>query len=234
MILGVGGCVWKCFRNYEFKNNYLEDDEENPITVLNETCENIKVENPTYDSSGEFFGMQSTQTTHFNIHKLAKKVNGKWIINIEKNRGNVFIYRSYDKVPEWNYNNKFHYLRIKVKNIPNIERKEFNLSNIDGPCNNIIELQHKYFDADWKAVKQKKTKKIKHDGVCVFETKSLIDDEEIKYEQLGIHIVSKYCEIKDLVIEESYYGEKWSFCKLFCCKRHIKTILYREKSNKSE
>lgn len=234
VVIGVGGCIWNCLRSYEFKTNYVEDDEDIPINVLNETWENIKVENPTYDANGEFFGMQSTQTSFHNIHQLAKKTDGKWRVNIQKNRGNVYIYRTFDKEPEWEYNNKFHYLRLKVKNVPKINEKEFNLSDIDGPCKSIVSLQHKYFDNNWKSVKKEKIKKIKHDDVCIFETKSLIADENIKYEQLGLYIDSKYCEIKDLEIEEAYYGEKWSFWKIFCCKHYMTTILYRKKANKNE
>ena len=106
VILGVGGCMWKCYRSYEFKCNYIEDDEVDPITVLDESCENRYEEesNPHYGENC----------------KCVKKIDGKWLINIEKNKGDLFIYHSFDKVPEYEYNKKSHYLMLSIKNKPNI------------------------------------------------------------------------------------------------------------------
>ena len=208
IILGVGGCMWKCYRSYEFKCNYIEDDEVVPISVLDESCENRYEEesNPHYGENC----------------KYVKKIDGKWVINIEKNKGDLFIYHSFDKVPEYEYNKESHYLMLSIKNKPNIS-------------SDILEFQHKYFDASWNQIKQTKKKKIKHNGANYFETKSLLKNEEgVDIEQLGIYISSKNAEIKDLIIDEIYYGEKWKFCNISCCKKKCKTILYRKIQQKEE
>ena len=202
VVLGVGGCMWKYLRSFEFKHDYISEDKEDPVNVLSSTWENVKEE----DNCEE-------QKSPYNLNVLTKKKDGKWVVNIKKNGGSIYIYKTYDKEPEWEYNKKSHYLRINVKNKPNKD---------------VIEFHHKYFDSDWKQLKETKKKKIKHNGENVFETKSLIVEENVHYEQLGIYVNSTEAEIKDLVIEEAYYGEKWNFWNIFCCGKHVKTLLYRK------
>tara|TARA_B110000259_G_scaffold188277_1_gene246160 strand:+ start:2606 stop:3280 length:675 start_codon:yes stop_codon:yes gene_type:complete len=203
VILGVGGCILKCYKRYEFKGNYLTDDVEVPVIVLDETCENRYEEqlNPHFGKNCEY----------------VKQIHGKWVINIGKNKGDVFIYRSIDKVPSFEYNKGRHFLRISIKNAPKIN------------CND-LQFQHKYFDANWKQVKRTETESIKHDGENCFESKSLLKNEDgVFREQLGIFISSKNAEIKDLLIDEIYYGDRWeTLFNIYCCKKKYKTILYRK------
>lgn len=206
VILGVGGCMWKCLRSYEFKNDYIQEDKEDPVNVLISTWENVRNNDGEQDMS------------QHNLNILTKKENGKWLVNIKKNGGDVYIYKTYDKEPEWEYNKKSHFLRVNIKN---------------KPTKDIIEFQHKFFDKDWKSLKAPKKKTIKHNGENIFESRSLIYDEGVHYEQLGIYMSADNDEIKDFIIEEAYYGEKWNFWNIFCCGRHLKTLLYR-KVEKSE
>ena len=198
VIISVGGCIWKCYRRYEFKGDYMKE----PISVLDESCENRYQEgsNPRFGENCNF----------------VKKIDGNWVINIKKNEGDLFIYCSIDKVPECDHNKGSHYLRLSIKNKPDIS------------CN-ILQFQHKYFDSEWKQIKQTKEVEIKDNGVNYFSSKSLLKSEDgVNREQLGIYISSKHAEIKDLIIDEIYCGDKWDFFYIPCFKNKYKTILYRK------
>lgn len=208
VLIGVGGCIWKCFRSYDFKYNYPEI-ELDPIEVLNQEWETKGTEFPLEESFGR----------SWNRLIFAKKDNGNWNINIDKEHGSVYIYTKKDKHPPA-VNNGKHYLRINIKNITK---------------NMKVNFEQKFFDTQYNRVgHQNETKPIRKNGVHIFEPECIIDLENdhsnaVKIEQLGIHITGKYSDIKNVIIDEAYYGEKWSFCHLFCCRKKCKTILYRKK-----
>ena len=53
--------------------------------------------------------------------------------------------------------------------------------------------------------------------------------KKVIFEQLGVWMCADKQEIKNIIIDEAYYGEKWSFYKFGCCGRHWKTVLCRKK-----
>ena len=94
-------------------------------------------------------------------------------------------------------------------------------------------FQHKCFDISYNQIHDNNHKDIRREGIHIFEPECIIDlqnnhENVVKKEQLGIHITGKYKDIKNVIIDEAYYGEKWSFRRLCGCGRYI---LCRRKSN---
>lgn len=207
IILGVGTCIWGCLRSYEFKYDY-EEDKEDPIQVLNEE----------WETPGENFSIEEDFGNNWNRLKFATKENSNWKVNINKKQGSVYIYTKKDRLPP-KCNEGNHYLRINIQNVT----KNMN-----------VMFQQKFFDISYNGVHHDTVHKhIKKDGVHVFEPECIIDLQNnhknvVKKEQLGVYITGNHKDIKNVIIDEAYYGEKWSFCNL-CCRKRCKTILYRKK-----
>ena len=88
-----------------------------------------------------------------------------------------------------------------------------------------VKFQHKFFDISYNQIKDTDYKFIKKDGEHIFEPECIIDlqnsnKDRVKLEQLKF-IYQENFDIKNVIIDEAYYGEKWSFCKLCCCRKHI-------------
>lgn len=207
VILGIGGCIWKCFRSYEFKFDY-ENEMLEPTDILDQEWETKGKDYPIEESFGE----------SYNRLIFAKKDKGNWNVNIDKNHGNVYIYCKKDIPPTFNKGK--HFLRINIKNINK---------------NMKIRFEQKFFDNNYKYIGHRNiSKPIRKNGENIFQPESIIDlhnnhPNAAKIEQLGVFISGTDRDIKNVIIDEVYYGEKWSFCHLFCCKKRCKTILYRKK-----
>lgn len=208
VILGVGTCIWGCLKRYELKYNYDEEDKEDPTQVLNEE----------WETRGENFSVEEDFGRNWNRLKFATKENDNWNVSINKNEGSVYIYTKKDRLPP-KCNGGKHFLRINIKNVTK---------------NMKVKFQQKFFDISYNGVHHdNEYKPIKKDGVHIFEPDCIIDlqnnhENVVKKEQLGVYITGKYKEIKNVIIDQAYYGEKWNFCNICCCK---KTILYRKKQN---
>ena len=96
-----------------------------------------------------------------------------------------------------------------------------------------IEFQQKFWGDDYESGGHDTIRQdIKSNGIHFFNKKCLITedpDSVVKREQLGIHITGHEKDIKNVIIDEVYYGEKWSFYRVCCCKKNVKTILCRKK-----
>ena len=211
VIIAVGGCLWKCLRSYEFKYDY-EDEERSATDVLKSTWENKGIEFPIEEDFGE----------NYNRLKFSTKKDGNWNVNIDKGHGGVYLYFTTDRLPP-SYNKKKHYLRINIRNVKKSMKVIF---------------EHKCFGSEFAACGHRNLpKNITKDGEHIFEPECLIDlsrDGIVKQEQLGVSITGEHEDIKNIIIDEAYYGERWSFCKIFCCCKHRKTILYRKKQVNDE
>ena len=213
LLLALGGCLWKLYQNYEFKYDYDK-----------EIIAPVKVLNNTWDYPGKENNYNINFGNPFNRNNFAKKIDDNWNINIDEKKGSVYIYTDIDKIPHWEYNKKCHYLRINIKNIT---------------PNNQVVFQQKFYNnnvTNWtkawtKANLSINEKPIKYNGENIFEVQCLIQSENptVTHEQLGVYISGDPDEIKNIIIDEIYYGEKWNFHKVFCCGSFKKTILYREK-----
>lgn len=201
VLLSIMGCIWKFFQKYDFNYNYKKINK-NPSEVFNNTWEHDNETNKGYWKRLEFC-------------KLSDDNKGNWITNIEKGKGNVYIYKDTDEIPDWDSNKGKHFLRINVKNI---------VDNIT------IEFQQKYWSLDYKEqCHDVKSQKIIENGEHYFISKSLIGNDNIRREQIGVFISGNKNSIKNILIDEVYYGERWWFFNIFCCGKKLKTILYREK-----
>ena len=206
VILGVGTCIWGCLKSYELKYDYDEEDKEEPIYVLNEE----------WETRGESFSLEEDFGRNWNRLKFATKENDNWNVNINKNEGSVYIYTKKDRLPP-KCNDGKHFLRINIKNVTK---------------NMKVKFEQKFFDISYNGVHHdNESKPIKKDGIHIFEPDCIIDlqnnhENVVKKEQLGVYITGKHKEIKNIIIDEAYYGEKWNFCNICCCK---KKILYRKK-----
>ena len=208
VILGVGTCIYGFCKTHEFKYDYDEEDKLDPVDVLNEE----------WESPGEDFPIEEHFGSNWSRLKFAKKENGNWKVNINKKEGDVYIYSKKDRPPP-KFNDRNHYLRINIKNVKK---------------NMKVQFQQKFFDISYNQIKDINYKFIKKDGPHIFEPECIIDlqnnnNDSVKLEQVGVFISGEFQDIKDIIIDEAYYGEKWRFCKLFCCRRHCKTILCRKK-----
>jgi len=206
VILGVGTCIWGCLKSYELKYDYDEEDKEDPTHVLDEE----------WETPGENFSVEEEFGSNWNRLKFATKENNDWNVNINKNEGNVYIYTKKDRLPP-KCNDGKHFLRINIQNVTK---------------NMKVKFEQKFFDISYNGVHHDNVyKPIKKDGVHIFEPDCIIDlqnnhENVVKKEQLGVYITGKHTEIKNIIIDEAYYGEKWNFCNICCCK---KKILYRRK-----
>ena len=206
VVLGIATCIWGFCKTHEFEWNYDLEIKKTPISILDETWDYLDGEEGNNHKSG----------------KLAKKVNGNWIVNIKKGQGGVYIYTTISQPPE-QYNKKKHFLRINIENVK---------KNMD------IKFEQKFFDSNYRMTPGIKnhTKPIRKSGENIFEPECLIDLENhhettVKKEQLGLYISSENEEIDNLIINGGYYGEKWNFCKLCCCRKNSRTLLYRRKAH---
>tara|TARA_B100000989_G_scaffold258587_1_gene208525 strand:- start:57 stop:740 length:684 start_codon:yes stop_codon:yes gene_type:complete len=210
VILGIATCIWGVLKTHEFEWNYDLEIKKTPISILDETWD---------------YGVGEEGNNH-NSGKLAKKVNGNWIVNIKKGQGSesgVYIYTTISQPPE-QYNKKKHFLRLNIENVK---------KNMD------IKFEQKFFNADYRMTPGIKnhTKPIRKSGENIFEPECLIDLENhhettVKKEQLGVYITtSEDEEIDNVIINGGYYGEKWNFCKLCCCRKNSRTLLYRRKAH---
>ena len=206
VILGVGTCIWGVLKRYELKYDYDEEDKEDPTQVLNEE----------WETPGENFSVEEDFGRNWNRLKFATKENDNWNVSINKNEGSVYIYTKKDRLPP-KCNGGKHFLRINIKNVTK---------------NMKVKFEQKFFDISYNGVHHdNECKPIKKDGVHIFEPDCIIDlqnnhENVVKKEQLGVYITGKNKEIKNIIIDEAYYGEKWIFCNICCCK---KKILYRKK-----
>lgn len=208
VVLGIGTCIWGFYKTHEFKLDYDKEDKKDPIEVLDEEWEN----------PGENFSIEEDFGRRWNRLKFAKQKENNWEVNINKKQGDVYIYSKKDRRPP-KHNGGKHFLRVNIINVKKGMK---------------IKFVHKYFDISYNPIHDNNHKDIKRDGVHIFEPECIIDLENnhenvVKKEQLGIHITGKYHDIKNVIIDEAYYGEKWSFRNIVCCKRHCKTILWRRK-----
>lgn len=204
--LGISACIWKYIQNYEFKFDYYRDIE-TPINVLPLNWENSDKEYPDPESFGK----------NYNRKIFGIQNNNQWNININKNHGDVYIYKNIEIPPFYPYNEEFHYLRINIKNIK---------------PNNTIKFQQKFFKKNWEFAKNNYIKKdIIMNGENIFETKSLLhnNNENVEIEQIGIYISGNPTEINNIIIDEVYYGDKWKFWNISFFGFCKKTILYRKK-----
>ena len=124
----------------------------------------------------------------------------------------------------------FIFILKKDEDLQNITEKTFKSKYNKCKKGMKIKFVHKYFDISYNQIHDNNHKDIRKEGIHIFEPECIIDlqnnhENVVKKEQLGIHITGKYKEIKNVIIDEAYYGEKWSFYKLCCCK----TILCRKK-----
>lgn len=209
VVIGIGTCIYGFLKRYELKYDYEEEDKEDPVDVLNEE----------WETPGDNFSIEEEFGSNWNRLKFAKKENGNWNVDINKKEGSVYIYTKKDRLPPKS-NQGNHYLRINIKNVKK---------------NMKVKFEQKFFDISYNGVHHDNVyKNIKKDGPHIFEPECIIDlqnnhENVVKKEQLGVYISGEYRDIKNIIIDEAYYGEKWSFCKLCCCRRHCKTILYRRK-----
>jgi hypothetical protein len=205
VLIGISGCLWKLCRSYDFKCNYNQEDKKTPIEVFPNSWEH----------QGNGFPKEPVFGKNYNRFGFAQKNEGNWKINIEKDHGSVYLYIDVDQCPHWEYNKGSHYLRINIQNIN---------ENIN------VKFQHKFWGQEYgDSGHDVITKSIKYNGVNIFTPKCLINtDQDVEREQIGIYISGNHQAIKDIIIDEAYYGEKWNFCKC-CCKY----ILYRKKQEKS-
>jgi len=205
--LAVLGGIWKCCKNYEIKYDY-EKEKKNVTSVLKHAWEHKGGKFPENISFGR----------NYNREVFAKKKDGSWDINIKQGFGSVYIYLDIDQCPSWEYNNKHHYLRINIKNVVKDMK---------------IQFQQKFWGDDYESGGHDTIRQdIKESGVHIFNKKCLITDDPdsvVKREQLGVHITGHVKDIENVTINEAYYGEQWSFYRLFCCKKHINTLLCRTK-----
>ena len=201
VLLGLGGCIFNYLQKYNFNYNYKKMHRK-PSEVLKNTWE--------HDTE-----MKQGYWKRLKFCKISDDNKGKWVSNIEKGQGNVFIYKDTDEIPDWDSNKGKHFLRINIKNI---------VEDV------IVEFQQKYWTNDYnKECHDIKRTKITQDGEHYFISKSLIGTDDIKREQIGVFISGNKKSIKNLIIDEVYYGEKWWFFNIKCCGKKLKTILYREK-----
>ena len=209
VILGIGTCIWGFCKTHEFKWDYDEEDKKEPVEVLNEEWEN----------RGENFSIEEDFGSNWNRLKFAIQDEDKWKININKKQGDVYIYSKKDRAPP-KCNGGKHFLRVNMKNVTRDIKVQF---------------VHKCFDISYNQIHDNTHKDIRREGVHIFEPECIIDlqnnhENVVKKEQLGIYITGKHKDIKNIVIDEAYYGEKWTFYKIICCRRHCKTILCRRKT----
>ena len=201
IVLGISGLLWKYFQKYEFKSNY---DKDAPIDIIVQNWENPGVDYPQDSEFGD----------NYNRFKFSKNITGNLVTNIPKGHGDVYMYMTVDQKPQWEYNNDFHYLRINIQNVT---------------PNTFVEFQHKYWSIDYKdnCGHRNTRQRIRDNGEHIFKTKSLLGDK-VKLEQLGIYISARDYAINNIIINEVYYGEEWSFMKTPCCGKDD-TILYHAK-----
>lgn len=200
--LSISAFVLKYIQNYDFKFDY-DNDIQVPIDVLPLNWEN---KGDKYDNN-EAFG------NSYMRKKFAIQNNNQWNINIKKNYGDVYIYKNIEIAQFHTY----HYLRINIKNITH---------------GNKVFFQQKFFNKNWDFIKETFQKPIINNGENIFECRTLLNNsnENVDKEQIGIYITGKDSEIKNIIIDEIYYGEKWNFYNINIFGCYKKTILYRKKN----
>ena len=212
VLLGICGCALKYFRSFEYKYDYETEEKRLPIEVLNHNWEHQGVDFPENSTFGK----------NYNRQIFAKPEDGNWKVAIDKNHGSVYLYVDVDQAPHWRYNNGNHYLRVNIKNVSK---------------NVFVEFQHKFWSENYgDSGHNNVTKRINRNGANIFEHKCLINNEPdsvVRREQIGVYISGNPEEIKNIIIDEAYYGEKWYFWNLSLCSTQ-KTILYRKRTENSK
>jgi hypothetical protein len=211
LLLALGGYLWKCAKGYDVEYVMEPSIVNNPTDTLVNTWEH-----PGPNVTVPF-------KTSFKRMVYAKHGDEKtWTIDMKKDDGNVYVYTDFYHKPNVNNGNRF--LRVRLKNVP---------KGAD------IEFVHKYWagtSSEWQVSKYhpESHQRIPDvGGVHVYYEPSLIGQDDVTKEQLGITFRANV-DYKGCVIEEAYCKQRYSLCKVLCCKRHWMTVLYARKKTFTE
>ncbi|RZD41215.1 MAG: hypothetical protein CXT73_05345 [Methanobacteriota archaeon] len=225
VLLGMTGCIWRCYQkyHYEIKEGVWDKN------IASQTLQN------NWETKGDNFPQDKEFGDRWKRNIFAQNVenNDKDMIkvNIDKKHGDVYIYSETTLKPPPLNNGKY-YLRVKFSHVPE---------------NAIIMFQSKPFKGDlscWEFsdFHDETPEKIKpkhwcccfKDTVYTFEPPCKIGLDDVKKEQYGVWIQSTKKDIKDLYIEEAYFGKKTNIRNIFCCGKQKYTLLCSKKPEKQD
>ncbi len=210
VLLAIGGCFWKCFQSYDVDYEWEPSNSNKPIETLNNTWEH----------RGHSAVSENDFGPSFRRMVYAKSTTDKkWEIKLKKGEGGVYIYKDLYNRPSLNNGHRF--LRIRLKNVPEI-------ANI---C-----FVHKYWSgtaSEWILSEfhpQNEQQIPSIDGIHTYYEQSLIGTDDVTKEQMGINFDATNTEY-DCILEEAYDKKKYSICNVICCKKHLLTFFYIKKAN---
>ena len=221
VLLGMAGCMFRCYKKYDYE---LEDGcwDKNiaPQTLWN----NWEEPGDNFPQDIDFGGKWKRNIFAKNWEKDDK---GVIKVEIDKKHGSVFIYTETTMTPPPQNKGKY-YLRVKFSHVPKNTQLMFQSKPYQGDlsCWKFSD----YHLIEEENIKPKSWCCCFKNTVYTFEPRCKIGLDDVTKEQLGIWIKSTEEDIKDLYIEEAYFGEKTNIKNIFCCGKQKYTLLWSEKS----
>ena len=210
ILLGIGGCLWKCYQGYEFNYEWGFFSKNIPTHTLDTNWES----NGNPDSIEDF-------GESYNRRIFAKEIgrystDKKWKIKMKKGDGNVFLYKNIYMKPT--DNDGHHFLRVTLRNLP---------------ANAKIKLSVKCFTQKWTYLPNHPEYSEEVIPNCCTNTytikrNSLLDDPEIVTEQIGIYFDASEVDY-NCVMEEAYYGKECNIINFQLFDYPIISIFYHKK-----
>lgn len=220
-LLGIAGCIWRCYNKYDYEViDGFWDKNIAPQTLWN-----------NWEEPGDEFPQNENFGEHWKRNVFARNwdKDGKGVIkiDIDKNHGSAYIYTETTMKPPDENKGKY-YLRVKFSHIPRKSELQFQTKPFKGDlsCWEYARFQMKTIEN----IKPKSWCCCFKNTVYEFEPRTKIGLDDCKKEQIGIWINSPEEDIKDLYIEEAYFGEKTNIKNIFCCGKQKYTLSWSEKS----
>jgi len=220
VMLAVGTCMWKCFQKYECKFEEGVWDK----NIASQTLQNNwETKGDNFPQDKEFGGQWKRNIFAQNVENNDKDMIK---VNIDKKHGDVYIYSETTLKPPPENNGKY-YLRVKFSHVPGNAKIIFQSKPFKG---DLSCWKFSDFHDDERAnIKPKHWCCCFKDTVYTFEPRCKIGLDDVKKEQYGVWIQSTKKDIKDLYIEEAYFGKKTNIRNIFCCGRQQYTLVWRKR-----
>lgn len=203
VLIAIGSCVWGILKKYSFEY------------VKGMAIRNVPTE--TLSKSWEVpFDEECEQPCN---RMVFATINNKEQWNITMKKGSVYIFTDiFNASPT-----KFHFMRIKLKNVPK-------------KCK--LKINHKYWTGDSHTFiphenhRHKSTPMQKCDGIHTYYEPCLIGQDGVTKEQLGVYFEGDF---DNCILEEAYIGySKKGICNMTCCSKKLCTLFYEAKKTGKE
>ena len=200
VLLGIGTCVWGVLKRYSFD------------FVRGMPISNVPIE--TLQNSWEIPFDEECEKPCNRMVFATKNDKDQWKINMKN--GSVYLFTDiFNASPT-----KFHFMRIKLKNVPKNCKIKFNHKYWTGDSHTFIEHENH---------RHKSTPIQRCDGVHTYYEPCLIGQDGITKEQLGVYFKGDF---NNCILEEAYIGyDKKGLCGFKCCCKRLCTIFFEKKKS---